>query len=63
MVMACAAMLTAGFKPCRRAKASEHRMAAAAPQVGGQHCKRVKGSKIMGASITSASVTVWRKTA
>jgi hypothetical protein len=38
-------------------------MAAAAPQVGGQHWKRVSGSNTVGEAITSSSVSVWRNTA
>ena len=37
VVMACAAMRTRMSRPWRRANSAEHTMAAAAPQVGGQH--------------------------
>ena len=38
-------------------------VAAAAPQVGGQHCSLVSGSNTIGAASTSSSVTVLRNTA
>ena len=63
LVMAWAAMTTRRSRPWRRTKSSLQMMAAAAPQVGGQHCSRVSGSNTVGEASTSSSVTVWRNTA
>src|SRR2546423_69554 len=63
VVIDCAAMRTRVSRPCWRANASEQTMAAAAPQVGGQHCRRVSGSNTVGEASTSSSVTVLRNTA
>ena len=41
----------------------EHTTAAAAPQVGGQHCSRVSGPKMCGEASTSSTVTGSRNTA
>ncbi|MCY1295731.1 hypothetical protein D9M68_366940 [compost metagenome] len=56
-------MITSVRRPCFLAKASEQMIAAAAPQVGGQHCRRVSGSKIIGEAMTSSVLTTLRNTA
>ena len=64
VVIACAAMRTAGDSPCRRAKASETRIAAAAPQVGGQAISRVITPGIStGDASTSSTETSLRNSA
>ena len=64
VVIAWAAMATSLRSPRARAKSSRPRsMAAAAPQVGGQHCRRVRDPKITGDSRTCWTVTGSRKTA
>ncbi len=59
----CAAMATLGVSPFARANSSEQITAAAAPQVGGQHCSRVSSPAIRGESSTSVKVTGSRNTA
>src|SRR4051812_38144535 len=63
VVMACALITTEASSPWVLANSSLHRIAAAAPHVGGQHCNRVRGPKIAGDANTSSTVTGSRKTA
>ncbi|MNJ56437.1 hypothetical protein D3C77_519820 [compost metagenome] len=63
VVMAWAAITTRVSRPCFLAKASEQRIAAAAPQVGGQHCRRVIGSNTVGEAMISSRLTGLRNTA
>ena len=63
VVIAWAAMATSLRSPRARAKSSLTTIAAAAPQVGGQHCSRVRDPKITGDSRTCWTVTGSRKTA
>src|SRR3954452_22610851 len=62
VVIAWAAISTFARRPCLAAYDGETRTAAAAPQVGGQHCRRVSGPKIFGELSTSSSEIGSRKT-
>ena len=57
VVIAWARMTTDGSMPCVAANSGEQITAAAAPQVGGQHWRRVSGSKIAGEAMTCSTVT------
>src|SRR5271165_2287420 len=57
VVIACARITTVASSPLARANSALHKIAAAAPQVGGQHCSRVSGPKISGDASTSFMVT------
>ena len=64
MVIAWAAIDTFVDSPCRRANASDTRIAAAAPQVGGQAINRVMTpAMIIGDAITSSTETSLRNSA
>src|SRR5271157_4273182 len=63
VVIACARITTVASSPLARANSALHKIAAAAPQVGGQHCSRVSGPKIDGDANTSSTVTGSRNTA
>src|SRR3954464_8796263 len=61
--MAWAAMYTGFVMPCFFANSSEQRIAAPAPQVGGQHWKRVSGSKTSSEARISSTDRTWLKSA
>ncbi|EXI65890.1 MAG: hypothetical protein AW08_02915 [Candidatus Accumulibacter adjunctus] len=65
VVIACAAMKTRRSRLRRAAKSGETRIAAAAPQVGGQAISRVMpaSAQISGAARTSSSLTTLRNSA
>src|SRR5690349_23046285 len=63
VVIAWLRITTLASMPCRLAYSGVHSTAAAAPQVGGQHIRRVRGSKIIGEPRTSSTVTGSRNTA
>src|SRR5512141_850903 len=56
-------MYTGFVMPCFFANSSEQRMAAPAPQVGGQHWKRVSGSKTSSEARISSTDSTWLKRA
>src|SRR3972149_5867951 len=57
VVIAWARTATRASSLCLLANAGEQRPAAAAPQVGGQHWRRVSGSATIGEARTSSTVT------
>src|SRR5687767_10338830 len=63
VVIAWAEMTTSDRRPWRRANPGLQTTAAAAPHVGGQHCRRVRGPKMCGEARTSSTVTGSRNTA
>ena len=63
VVSACPAISTLRSRPCLRANSAETTSAAAAPQVGGQHCSRVSMPKTCGDASTSSTVVGSRNTA
>src|SRR5512137_2061532 len=57
VIIDCAAIYIGLLMLCFLAKSSEQTIAAAAPHVGGQHCRRVRGGACGGEASTCSTVT------